>query len=100
MITPVMSYEANDGTLHKTREGAVDHNKWIMGVGLPEKISNVFRNCGPSEFYSLSESIMPFDRNQWWEEDIKYKREQFLDELASVIIDKWHQLDTIMKENK
>lgn len=85
MAKSIQAFQARDGSIHSTQEGADSHDKWDSDR---EKESRLFpiieKYLGQHHFSALTKSIAPFNGNKW--NDFQYERDEFCRELAAMII--------------
>ena len=95
----VTHYKASDGSLHGSVVAAERHNRYLEERKLTNAIIEVLKNTVYNHHFStLSDNIIPYNSDYW--HDLNFERNQFMEELASLIIDKWDELYIVMENVK
>jgi hypothetical protein len=93
----VTQFRADDGSLHGTEAQARRRNERLVREAETGRIEAVVRKpVEKRHFWSVSEHIAPYDGHDFWSRDVERARDEFVGELATLIVEHWDDLKKAM----
>jgi hypothetical protein len=94
----VTRYRAGGGSLHDTIEAARQRDAQQAESEVVREVADIFREpVADQHFDSVLEAISPYDLNERWSSRVNERRERFLHELATQVLDRWDDLKAVIE---
>jgi hypothetical protein len=102
MVDEVKMFRASDGSLHASKGSAEARDKELDTYEVYNEVRTFIRNIRhlDSDFSSLQGeniTIFPWNTNDYWNDDVRYSRENFIDNLSEFIVNNFEKLKEIIE---